>query len=78
MVARRHHRDLWGLVRPMLRGSLTCFVPESFARFEERFRLDLTENEAREYMKALLEDSLDKWTTNWYDRIQWMQNKIHH
>ena len=29
-------------------------------------------------MKSVIFDAADKWTTNCYDKIQWIQNKIHH
>jgi len=29
-------------------------------------------------MKDIVMCSADHWTTNWYDKIQWMQQKIYH
>ena len=29
-------------------------------------------------MKNIILDAADKWTTNWYDKIQWIQQKIYH
>jgi hypothetical protein len=29
-------------------------------------------------MKDIVISAADHWTTNWYDKIQWMQQKIYH
>jgi hypothetical protein len=29
-------------------------------------------------MRDIVLCAADHWTTNWYDRIQWMQQKIYH
>lgn len=29
-------------------------------------------------MKDIILKAADHWTTNWYDKIQWMQQRIYH
>jgi hypothetical protein len=29
-------------------------------------------------MKKVIIDAADNWSTNWYDKIQWIQQKIYH
>jgi hypothetical protein len=45
-------------------------------KLEERFRLDLNVLEAANHMRLLINNCHDKWSTKFYDRIQYLQNKI--
>lgn len=38
----------------------------------------MSEIQAAEYMKAIVYKAADNWFTNWYDKIQWIQQKIYH
>ena len=40
--------------------------------------MHLSEIEAAEYMKDIILKAADHWTTNWYDKIQWIQQRIYH
>lgn len=61
----------------MFNSGLECFRENSISNFIERFRLDLTEDEAAIYMRGLIKQSEDNWRTNLYDFIQKKQNNIH-
>ena len=41
-------------------------------KLEERFRLDLNILEAGNHMRSLIENAHNKWTTKFYDRIQYI------
>ena len=45
-------------------------------KLEERFRLDLNILEAGNHMRSLIDNAHDKWSTKFYDQIQYLQNKI--
>ena len=62
----------------MFNSGLECFREGSIKNFLERFRLDLTEDEAAVYFRGLIKKSEDNWRTNFYDYIQNKQNKIHY
>lgn len=62
----------------MARSGLPCFLLKSLENLEARFLLHLSEIEAAEQMREIVMSAADHWTTNWYDRIQWMQQKIYH
>lgn len=54
-----------------------CFKEQSLQKLEERFRLDLqTDLDAANHMRYLIDNAHDKWSTKFYDRIQYLQNKI--
>lgn len=38
----------------------------------------MSEIQAAEYMKEIVYKAADNWFTNWYDKIQWIQQKIYH
>lgn len=41
-----------------------------------RFHLEMTDKQAAEFMRRLIADAYDKWTTGVYDLIQYYQNRI--
>ncbi|KAK9840723.1 hypothetical protein WJX81_000166 [Elliptochloris bilobata] len=41
-----------------------------------RFRLDFTDAQAAEFMRSTIADAYDKWTTGFYDYVQYLQNSI--
>ena len=45
-------------------------------KLEERFKLGMNDYDCIAYVKQLIFDAHNKWTTNVYDQIQYMQNKI--
>jgi len=72
---RKHCMELILLVEMLKLGNedLNCFRcrPDDAIRgLRERFRLDLSDRACREYVNALVDESLENWRTNWYDRYQ--------
>ena len=52
---------------------LLCFrgrPDDAIQQLREHFRLDLNDRACREYVNALVDDSIENWRTNWYDRYQ--------
>lgn len=52
---------------------LNCFRGQpdrAISELRRRFRLDLNDRACREYVNALVDDSIENWRTDWYDRYQ--------
>jgi phosphatidylinositol 4-kinase len=60
----------------MFSSGLECFRENSINNFIERFKLDLNEEEAANYMREQIKIAEDNWRTNVYDFIQKKQNNI--
>ena len=79
---RRHQQKIWMLLEMMRTGSgasLPCFVggEQAMLDLRERFnpREEMSTSDCREYINRLIDESVDHWTTRWYDRYQrWCQN----
>ena len=72
---RKHCLEIIMLVEMLQLGNedLNCFRgrPEDAIReLRQRFRLDLNDRACLEYVNALIDESLENWRTNWYDRYQ--------
>ena len=72
---RKHCHEIILLVEMLQLGNedLACFRgrPEDAIReLRQRFRLDLNDRACLEYVNALIDESLENWRTNWYDRYQ--------
>eukprot|EP00537_Pseudo-nitzschia_pungens_P007003 CAMPEP_0172357096 /NCGR_PEP_ID=MMETSP1060-20121228/1494_1 /TAXON_ID=37318 /ORGANISM="Pseudo-nitzschia pungens, Strain cf. cingulata" /LENGTH=1264 /DNA_ID=CAMNT_0013077607 /DNA_START=256 /DNA_END=4050 /DNA_ORIENTATION=- len=72
---RKHCHEIIVLVEMLKLGNedLACFRgrPEDAIReLRQRFRLDLNDRACLEYVNALIDESLENWRTNWYDRYQ--------
>jgi len=72
---RKHCHEIILLVEMLQMGNedLACFRgrPEDAIReLRQRFRLDLNDRACLEYVNALIDESLENWRTNWYDRYQ--------
>lgn len=75
LALRRNWMELILLVEMLKNGNeeLKCFrgrPDEAIEQFRERFRLDLNDRACREYVNALVDDSVENWRTDWYDRYQ--------
>ncbi len=75
LALRRHCDEIILLVEMMMNGNedLKCFRgrPEDAVRgLRERFRLDLNDRACVEYVNFLVEESMENWRTDWYDRYQ--------
>ena len=75
IVLRRHSMEIILLVEMLKAGNedLNCFQgrpDEAIKGMRERFRLDLSDRACKEYVHSLIDESLENWRTNWYDRYQ--------
>ena len=72
---RKHCHEIILLVEMLQLGNenLACFrgrPDDAIREFRQRFRLDLNDRACLEYVNALIDESLENWRTNWYDRYQ--------
>lgn len=75
IALRRHCMEIILLVEMLKKGNedLPCFrgrPDDAIAELRHRFRLDLNDRACLEYVNALIDESLENWRTNWYDRYQ--------
>jgi phosphatidylinositol 4-kinase len=75
IALRRHCMEIILLVEMLKRGNedLPCFrgrPDDAINELRHRFRLDLNDRACLEYVNALIDESLENWRTNWYDRYQ--------
>ena len=64
-------------VEMMLPSKLPCFSRGApVASLRDRFHLEMSDQQAAEFMRGLINDAYDKWTTGVYDLIQYYQNQI--
>lgn len=79
---KKKQQKIWMLLEMMRTGAgagLPCFVDgePALLNLRERFnpREQMSEADSKEYINRLIDDSLDHWTTNCYDRYQrWCQD----
>jgi phosphatidylinositol 4-kinase A len=77
IAVRQHYPIFRNLIQLMHLSGFPCFKEQSLQKLEERFRLDLqTDLDAANHMRTLIDNAHDKWSTKFYDRIQYLQNKI--
>lgn len=77
LVCRDYADLLIELVEAMMESGLPCFRGDStIRRLRGRFRLDLNEIEARQYMNDLVHKSCENVRTAIYDRYQLATNGI--
>lgn len=72
---RKHCHEIIVLVEMLQLGNedLACFrgrPDDAIRELRHRFRLDLNDRACLEYVNALIDESLENWRTNWYDRYQ--------
>lgn len=75
IVLRRHCMEIILLVEMLKAGNedLGCFLgrpDDAIEGLRDRFRLDLSDRACKEYVNYLIDESLENWRTNWYDRYQ--------
>lgn len=78
LIVRKYQDHIQNLIKQMYKSGLPCFLERSLENLENRFVSHMNEIEAAEHMKKVIENAADHWTTNWYDRIQYIQQKIYH
>eukprot|EP00889_Picochlorum_renovo_P003554 jgi/Picre1/30584/NNA_005946.t1 len=77
LAARTMADSIVATVAMMLPSKLPCFSRgDPIESLRERFHLEMTDQQAAEFMKSLINDAYDKWTTGVYDLIQYYQNRI--
>jgi phosphatidylinositol 4-kinase B len=75
MAIRRRCMEIILLVEMLKVGNeeLPCFrgrPDDAIQQLRERFRLDLNDRACIEYVNSLIDDSIENWRTDWYDRYQ--------
>ena len=75
LALRKHCMEIILLVEMLKTGSeqLGCFrgrPNDAIQGLRDRFRLDLNDRDCREYVNALIDDLIENWRTDWYDRYQ--------
>ncbi|GIL57911.1 hypothetical protein Vafri_13118 [Volvox africanus] len=77
LVARTVAEPIIASVALMAESGLPCFgYGKPLVNLRKRFHLEMTDAQASAYMRMLISDSYDKWTTGFYDFIQNKQNRI--
>ena len=79
LASRQIMEQLLTLVSAMADSGLPCFMHKAnnLMRMRQRFCPQKNDIEAAEYMKRLINDAANKWTTTVYDGIQKLQNNIY-
>lgn len=58
-------------------SQLPCFgYGKPIPALRSRFHLELSDAQAAARMRALINDAYDKWSTGFYDYVQYLQNRI--
>mmetsp|Transcript_22557 Transcript_22557/g.22384 ORF Transcript_22557/g.22384 Transcript_22557/m.22384 type:complete len:193 (+) Transcript_22557:1635-2213(+) len=74
IALRKHAEHIISFVEMtmMSNKNLSCFSRGSIILNEmrERFKLDLSDTNAKKFMYDLIENSTDHWRTRWYDKYQ--------
>jgi phosphatidylinositol 4-kinase len=76
LAVREHYQEFMNLVELMYYSGYACFKVPSLLKLQERFKMDQSPAECAAYIRTLIYNAHNKWTTNVYDQIQYLQNKI--
>ncbi|KAK5096611.1 phosphatidylinositol-4- kinase [Lithohypha guttulata] len=76
LCSRQYCSKLLHLVSLMLDSGLPCFKPQTMKNMRDRFRLDLNEREAAEFMVGCVKKSAANFSTKVYDEFQLLTNGI--
>jgi len=75
--ARTVAEPIIAIVALMADSGLPCFSRGApVANLRKRFHLEMSDAAAATFMRGLIADAYDKWTTGFYDYIQSLQNRI--
>ena len=74
LVIRNFQEEIYNTINLMLQSSLPCFLKNSMKELQKRFVLNKNDIDAAKYMRDIIYDAYNKYTTRWYDDIQFMQN----
>jgi phosphatidylinositol 4-kinase B len=75
LALRRNCMEIILVVEMLQDGNenLQCFrghPKAAIQQLRDRFRLDLNDRACKEYVNSLIDDSIENWRTDWYDRYQ--------
>lgn len=76
LVARSCAESIIASVAMMEPSELPCFRQDSLPNLRDRFKLALNNAEAAQHMRSLIDHAYDRWTTGFYDYVQYLQNSI--
>lgn len=76
LCSRQYCSKLLHLVSLMLDSGLPCFKPQTMRNLKDRFRLELSEKEAAEFMVSCIKKSAANFSTKVYDEFQLLTNGI--
>jgi len=77
LTARTVAEPILAMVALMANSGLPCFSRgKPVANLRKRFHLEMTDLQAAVFMRDMIRESYQKWTTGFYDYIQALQNKI--
>lgn len=76
LCSRQYCSKLLHLVSLMLDSGLPCFKPQTMKNLKDRFRLELSEKEAAEFMVGCIKKSAANFSTKVYDEFQLLTNGI--
>lgn len=77
LAARNATEEIVATVSMMLPSELPCFSRgRPIENLRRRFHQEMSDPEAADFMRGLIRDAYDKWTTGVYDVIQYYQNAI--
>jgi len=77
LTARSMADSIVATVAMMVPSQLPCFGRGApIEALRQRFHLEMTDAQAADFMRGLINDAYDKWTTGVYDLIQYYQNRI--
>lgn len=69
LAMRNYFEHIYNTINLMLASSLPCFLKNSMKNLVARFVLEKNDIEAAKYMRDIIYDAYDKFTTRWYDEI---------
>jgi phosphatidylinositol 4-kinase A len=76
LAVRKFAKQICDLAYFSFHSGLPCFKERSMRLLKKRFRSELSECEAAEVMRKIINNAHTKWTTKVYDQVQYIQNKI--
>ena len=76
LAVRKFAQQIIDLVYFSYHSGLPCFKERSMKLLTKRFMLDLTECEAAQGFRKIINKAHKKWTTKVYDQVQYLQQNI--
>jgi phosphatidylinositol 4-kinase len=76
MAVRKFATQICDLTYFAFHSGLPCFKDKSMRLLHKRFHTDLSDSQAATVMRKIINKAHNKWTTNGYDWIQHLQQKI--